>query len=64
MLIASNRNISEWSPRTATPSLRPPFSRLLHHSHVITIRGDSYWPRAIQRSGLLPLRLPASDVTT
>jgi hypothetical protein len=38
------------------PWLRPPSSildRLLHHSHVITIRGDSYRLRAKRRSGLL-----------
>jgi DNA replication protein DnaC len=27
--------------------------RLLHHSHVLTIRGDSYWLREKRRSGLL-----------
>ena len=27
--------------------------RLLHHSHVITIRGDSYRLREKRRSGLL-----------
>ena len=27
--------------------------RLVHHSHVITIRGDSYRLRAKRRSGLL-----------
>ena len=30
--------------------------RLLHHSHVITIRGDSYRLRAKRRSGLVPQR--------
>ena len=30
--------------------------RLLHHSHVITIRGDSYQLRAKRRSGLVPQR--------
>ena len=28
--------------------------RLLHHSHVVTIRGDSYRLREKRRSGLLP----------
>ena len=27
--------------------------RLLHHSHVLTIRGDSYRLRAKRRSGLI-----------
>src|SRR5215207_2075025 len=54
MLITSNRNISEWGTVfgdaiVATAIL----DRLLHHSHVITIRGDSYRLRAKQRSGLL-----------
>jgi DNA replication protein DnaC len=43
MLITSNRSIGEWGmvfgdAVVATASL----GRLLHHSHVITIRGDSY----------------------
>ena len=29
--------------------------RLLHHSHVITIRGDSYRLREKRRAGLLPM---------
>ena len=54
MLITSNRNISEWGTVfgdaiVATAIL----DRLLHHSHVITIRGDSYRLRAKRRSGLL-----------
>lgn len=43
MLITSNRSIGEWGtvfgdPVVATAIL----DRLLHHSQVITIRGDSY----------------------
>jgi DNA replication protein DnaC len=54
MLITSNRTISEWGTVfgdavVATAIL----DRLLHHSHVITIRGDSYRLRAKRRSGLL-----------
>ena len=54
MLITSNRNISEWGSVfgdavVATAIL----DRLVHHSHVITIRGDSYRLRAKRRSGLL-----------
>ena len=54
MLVTSNRNISEWGTVfgdaiVATAIL----DRLLHHSHVITIRGDSYRLRAKRRSGLL-----------
>jgi DNA replication protein DnaC len=54
MLITSNRNIGEWGmvfgdAIVATAIL----DRLLHHSHVITIRGDSYRLRTKRRSGLL-----------
>lgn len=54
MLITSNRSIGEWGnvfgdPVVATAIL----DRLLHHSHVITIRGDSYRLREKRRSGLI-----------
>jgi DNA replication protein DnaC len=54
MLITSNRSVGEWGtvfgdPVVATAVL----DRLLHHSHVITIRGDSYRLKEKRRSGLL-----------
>ncbi len=54
VLITSNRSVVEWGsvfgdPVVATAVL----DRLLHHSHVITIRGDSYRLREKRRSGLL-----------
>ena len=54
MLITSNRSVGEWGtvfgdPVVATAIL----DRLLHHSHVITIRGDSYRLREKRRSGLI-----------
>ena len=54
MLVTSNRTVGEWGevfgdPVVATAIL----DRLLHHSHVITIRGDSYRLREKRRSGLL-----------
>src|SRR5437764_1550296 len=54
MLITSNRAVGEWGSVfgdavVATAIL----DRLLHHSHVITIRGDSYRLREKRRSGLL-----------
>src|SRR6267142_1608629 len=57
MLITSNRSIGEWGTVfgdavVATAIL----DRLLHHSHVITIRGDSYRLREKRRSGLMPQR--------
>jgi DNA replication protein DnaC len=54
MLVTSNRAVSEWGAVfgdnvVATAIL----DRLLHHSHVVTIRGDSYRLREKRRSGLL-----------
>jgi len=54
LLITSNRSVGEWGsvfgdPVVATAIL----DRLLHHSHVVTIRGDSYRLREKRRSGLL-----------
>ena len=54
MLVTSNRSVGEWGtvfgdPVVATAIL----DRLLHHSHVLTIRGDSYRLREKRRSGLL-----------
>jgi DNA replication protein DnaC len=54
MMITSNRSVGEWGtvfgdPVVATAIL----DRLLHHSQVITIRGDSYRLREKRRSGLI-----------
>jgi IstB-like ATP binding protein len=54
ILLTSNRSIGEWGavfgdPVVATAIL----DRLLHHSHVITIRDDSYRLKEKRRSGLL-----------
>ena len=54
ILITSNRAVGEWGtvfgdPVVATAIL----DRLLHHSQVITVRGDSYRLREKRRSGLL-----------
>jgi DNA replication protein DnaC len=54
LLVTSNRHVGEWGevfgdPVVATAIL----DRLLHHSHVLTIRGESYRLREKRRSGLL-----------
>lgn len=54
LLVTSNRSVGEWGEVfgdavVATAIL----DRLLHHSHVITIRGESYRLREKRRSGLL-----------
>lgn len=53
ILLTSNRPVGEWGtvfgdPVVATAIL----DRLLHHSHVVTIRGDSYRLREKRRAGL------------
>jgi DNA replication protein DnaC len=62
MLVTSNRSVGEWGAVfgdavVATAIL----DRLLHHSHVLTIRGDSYRLRAKRRAGLVN---QASSATT
>lgn len=54
ILLTSNRSVAEWGEVfgdavVATAIL----DRLLHHSHIITIRGDSYRLKEKRRSGLL-----------
>ena len=64
VLVTSNRSVGEWGavfgdPVVATAIL----DRLLHHSHVVTIRGDSYRLREKRRAGLLkaaPATQPAA----
>ena len=63
MLVTSNRAVSEWGTVfgdnvVATAIL----DRLLHHSHVITIRGDSYRLREKRRSGLMPQHVDREGV--
>jgi DNA replication protein DnaC len=54
MLITSNRAVGEWGTVLGDPIVATAIlDRLLHHSHVITIRGDSYRLREKRRSGLL-----------
>jgi DNA replication protein DnaC len=65
MLITSNRAVGEWGtvfgdPVVATAIL----DRMLHHSHVVTIRGESYRLREKRRSGLLQKAAPTHKTTT
>jgi DNA replication protein DnaC len=64
MLVTSNRSVGEWGmilndQVVATAIL----DRLLHHSHVVTIRGDSYRLREKRRSGLLKRNNEADPVS-
>lgn len=54
VLITSNRAISEWGDVFGDPTVATAIlDRLLHHSHVITIRGESYRLKEKRRSGLV-----------
>lgn len=59
MLITSNRSVAEWGMVFADPVVATAIlDRLLHHSHVLTIRGDSYRLRAKRKSGLIKAPAP------
>lgn len=65
LLITSNRNVSEWGTVfgdavVATAIL----DRLLHHSHVITIRGESYRLKEKRRAGVLLQQHPSPFAAT
>ena len=65
ILLTSNRAVSEWGdvfgdPVVATAIL----DRLLHHSHVITIRGESYRLKEKRRAGLLTASKQRETSTT
>jgi DNA replication protein DnaC len=54
LLVTSNRPVGEWGTVFGDPVIATAIlDRLLHHSHVVTIRGDSYRLREKRRSGLL-----------
>lgn len=62
ILVTSNRAVGEWGgvfgdPVVATAIL----DRLLHHSHVLTIRGESYRLKEKRRSGLLKPQAAKSE---
>ncbi len=51
MSITSNRSVAEWGTVFADPVVATAIlDRLLHHSHVLTIRGNSYRLRAKRKS--------------
>lgn len=65
MLVTSNRSVAEWGAVfgdavVATAIL----DRLLHHSHVLTIRGDSYRLRSKRRAGLVNQASAISETST
>ncbi|TXD37032.1 AAA family ATPase [Lujinxingia vulgaris] len=57
MMITSNRAVSEWGDVFGDPVLATAIlDRLLHHSHIVTIRGESYRLKEKRRSGLFQPR--------
>lgn len=61
LLITSNRSVSEWGEVFGdTVVATAILDRLLHHSQVLTIRGDSYRLREKRRAGLLSPRTAPS----
>jgi len=65
MLVTSNRPVGEWGTVFSDPVVATAIlDRLLHHSHVVTIRGDSYRLREKRRSGLLQKPAPAPQAAT
>ena len=54
ILITSNRAVGDWGTVLGDEVVATAIlDRLMHHSHVLTIRGDSYRLREKRRSGLL-----------
>ena len=54
ILVTSNRAVGDWGTVLGDQVVATAIlDRLLHHSHVLTIRGDSYRLREKRRSGLL-----------
>ena len=54
MLLTTNRSVEEWGEVFGDAVLATAIlDRLLHHSHVLTIHGESYRLREKRRSGLM-----------
>jgi DNA replication protein DnaC len=61
LLLTSNRSVGEWGTVSGDPVVATAIlDRLLHHSHVVTIRGDSYRLREKRRAGLLGQAAPTA----
>lgn len=62
----SNKCFSEWGELMSDTVIATAIlDRLLHHAHVINIRGDSYRIRQRQKSGLMsvpPADIPAMEI--
>lgn len=55
LLMTSNQPIGAWGEALGDPVVATAIlDRLLHHSHVLTIKGDSYRLREKRRAGIVP----------
>ena len=62
MLVTSNKAVGEWGNVFGDAVIATAIlDRLLHHSHVVTIRGESYRLREKRRAGLLQKAGPAPE---
>ena len=62
VLISSNRPVEEWDEIFGDQVVAAAIlDRLMHHSHVVTIRGDSYRLREKRRAGMFRLQAPRSS---
>jgi DNA replication protein DnaC len=56
LLITSNQPLGDWGEAMGDPVVATAIlDRLLHHSHVITIKGESYRLREKRRAGIVPI---------
>ena len=55
--LTSNTGFREWGELLGGSVIAAAIlDRLLHHSHVLNIRGESYWPREKRHAGLFSAR--------
>lgn len=55
IILTSNKGFAEWGEVLGDPVIATAvLDRLLHHSHILNIRGDSYRLREKRQAGLLP----------
>nr|WP_280113174.1 ATP-binding protein [Holophaga foetida] len=60
-MITSNQPVGAWGEVFGDTILATAIlDRLLHHSHIITIKGESYRLREKRRAGIVPAPVPAA----
>lgn len=65
MILTSNKNFTEWGELMGDNALATAvLDRLLHHAHVVNIRGPSYRLKTRAKAGLYATPNPLGDVET